>query len=140
MKKTLLLCSLLLLPGQVQASTPPASSAGTLDWSVARNWKLAARPLDFVQSLDNKMVFVLGDDAKVYIYSVNGARMGEIEVAESTTGIDISPRGEQLYLVDSDKNYTAINIAFTKDIDISGSPFLGKENAPVTMVVFSDFQ
>ncbi len=140
MKKTLLLCGLLLLPAQVLATSPPAQPAGALDWSVARTWKLEAKPLDFVQSLDNKMVFVLGDDAKVRIYSVTGSKMGEIEVAKNTTAIDIAPRGEQLYLVDGDKNYKAITISFTRNIDITGAPFLGPKNAPVTMVVFSDFQ
>ena len=34
----------------------------------------------------------------------------------------------------------AVNGAFIHDIDITGSPFLGTKNAPVTLVVFSEFQ
>ena len=45
-----------------------------------------------------------------------------------------------LFLVDSRKNYTALDISFSNDISIIGSPFLGKENAPVTLVIFADFQ
>jgi len=140
MKKSLVLCGLLLLPGQVMAVTPPAKDMGALDWSVKKTWKLSTKPLDFAQSLDNKMVYVLGEDSKVHIYSADGKKIGTIPVDKSTTAIDIAPRGEMLYLVDDNNTYTAIDVSFTQNIDVTGSPFLGKENAPVTMVVFSDFQ
>ncbi|MEA2116360.1 MAG: hypothetical protein U9P36_13400 [Thermodesulfobacteriota bacterium] len=140
MKHTLILCGLLLLPGQVLAATPPAKDIGALDWSVKTSWKLSTKPLDFAQSLDNKLVYVLGDDGKVHIYAVDGKEMGTIKVDKSTIAIDIAPRGEMLYLVDDNNTYTAIDVSFTQNIDITGSPFLGKENAQVTMVVFSDFQ
>lgn len=140
MKNTLILCGLLLLPGQVLAATPPAKDIGALDWSVKTSWKLSTKPLDFAQSLDNKLVYVLGDDSKVHIYGVDGKKMGAIEVDKSTIAIDIAPRGEMLFLVDSNSTYTAIDVSFTQNIDITGAPFLGNENAPVTMVVFSDFQ
>lgn len=140
MKKSLVLCGLLLLPAQLPAATPPAKNMGNLDWSVQTTWKLSAKPLDFAQSLDNKRVYVLGEDSKVHIYGAKGKKMGSIPVDKSTTAIDIAPRGEMLYLVDSNNTYTAIDISFTKNIDTSGSPFLGNENAAVTMVVFSDFQ
>jgi protein-disulfide isomerase len=140
MKKTLLFCVLFAFPGQALAVTPPAQDAGALDWSVQKTWKLSTKPIDFVQSLDNKMVFVLGEDNTVHIYSVNGKPMGTIPVNKSTVAIDIAPRGEMLYLVDGNKTYTSIDISFTQKINVTGSPFLGKENAPVTMVVFSDFQ
>lgn len=140
MKKLLVLWALLMIPGQVMASTPPAPKVGNLDWAVQTTWKLTAKPIDFVQSLDNKMVFVLGDDNKVHIYSFNGNLLGEIPVDKSTVAIDIAPRGEMLYLIDSTNTYSAINISFTQNIDVSDAPFLGKKDAPVTMVVFSDFQ
>jgi DNA-binding beta-propeller fold protein YncE len=140
MKKMLVLCGMLLLPGQLSAATPPADKTGELDWSIKKSWKLSAKPIDFVQSLDNKMVYVLEEDNKVHIYSIDGKEMGTVPVDKTTTAIDIAPRGEMLYLVNSSNTYTAIDISFTKTIDISGAPFLGNENAPVTMVVFSDFQ
>jgi len=140
MKKTLLICGFLLTLGLSRAVTQPATGTGALYWSVQKTWKLSTKPLDFTQSLDNKRVYVLGEDSKVYILDINGKEMGSIPVDAKTIAIDIAPRGEMLYLVGSDKTYTSINIAFSQNIDITGAPFLGNENASVTMVVFSDFQ
>ncbi|MCI5221790.1 MAG: disulfide bond formation protein DsbA [Candidatus Electrothrix sp. AR4] len=140
MNKTLVLCTLLLLPNQIMAAAPPEKEASTLKWSTQKTWKLSSQPVDFVQSLDNKLVFVLGEDSKVYIYTVDGVEQGSIPVAKETMAIDIAPRGEMLYLIDSNKTYTALDISFAQHIDTTGSPFIGKKDAPVTLVVFSDFQ
>ncbi len=142
MKKTLTLCALLLLSSShVLAQNAPANSSTTLLASSLATWKLSVTPVDFAQSLDNKLIFVLGDDNKVHIYSTaDGQELGAVPVAKETIAIDIAPRGEMLFLVDSNKNYTALDISFAQDIDTAGSPFLGNKNAPVSLVVFSDFQ
>ncbi len=141
MKKTAIICSLLFLPALLQARTAPEAQQASLDWSVQKTWKLESKPLDIAQSLDNKKVFVLGDDCKVYIYNAqNGRKLGVIPVDKGTSAIDIAPRGEMLYLIGENSTYTAIDVSFTQQIDISGAPFLGNEKAPVTLIVFSDFQ
>ncbi len=142
MKKTLALCALLLLSSnQALAEDAPAKSSTTLITSPLSTWQLTVTPVDFAQSLDNKLVFVLGDDSKVHIYaSADGAELGSVPVAKETVAIDIAPRGEMLFLVDSNKKYTALDISFAQDIDTAGSPFIGKESAPISLVVFSDFQ
>ena len=140
MKKTLFLALLLLLPSQVSAVTPPAPEKNSLDWTIQDTWKITTKPLDFAQSLDQKLVYILGEDSKVHIYSAKGKKLGSIPVDKKTTAIDIAPQGEMLYLIGTDKTYTAIDISFVKNIDITGSPFLGREDAVVTMVIFSDFQ
>ncbi len=137
MKKALALCCMLLLPNQVATA---ASAPGTLSWSVVENWRIDTKPVDFAQSLDGRTVFVLGEDSQVYLYSFDGDKLGSIPVDKSTVALDIAPRGEMLYLVDSNSSYKALDISFVQDIDITGSPFLGKAEAPVAIVVFSDFQ
>jgi protein-disulfide isomerase len=124
------------------AQTPPAVTAATpVETTVAATWKLEAKPLAMVHSLDNKRVFILGDDSKVHIFSSEGAKQGTIPVDKGVSNIDIAPRGEMLYLIDGQaKTFTALNVSFTTVIDITGAPFLGKESAPVVVALFSDFQ
>ncbi len=135
-------CLLLSASPLIAAQNPtPPDTPGKLDWSIMQTWKMETAPLEFVQSLDNKKVFVLGADSKVHVYTTNGTKLGAIPVDKNTTNIDIAPRGETLYLINNkEQTYTAIDISVTQNIDITGSPFLGNENAPVALIVFSDFQ
>ncbi len=142
MLKHLLLCVLLLIPISLHAQGPSALlTDNDLNWTVLTTWTLPVKPLDFTQSLDNKLVFVLGADQKVHIFAANGKKLGEMPVDPGTSAIDIAPRGELLFLMNEETNvYTAIDISFNKKIDISGAPMLGKEDAPITLIVFSDFE
>lgn len=141
LKKTLL-CAALLLPLHAHAEEAKKSfSAGDLNWTVLANWTIPAKPLDIAQTLDFKKVFILAADAKVYIYAADGKPLGALPVDAHVTAIDIAPRGEMLYLLnDKTNSYTALDISFTQKIDITGAPVRGKVDAPVTLVLFSDFE
>jgi protein-disulfide isomerase len=140
LKKTIL-CAALLLPLTVQAQEPKKTTASDLNWSVQASWPIPAKPLDIAQSLDNKKVFILGADAKVYIFTPDGKQLGALPVDPNVNAIDIAARGEMLYLVNSKTNtYTAIDVSFNQKIDVTGAPVRGKVDAPVTLVVFSDFE
>ena len=141
MKYLLIAAHCLLLSASPLIAAQNPTPENRLDWSVQQTWQMDTEPLEFVQSLDNKKVFVLGSDSKVYIFTPNGTQLGTIPVDKDTTSIDIAPRGETLYLINKKgKSYTALDITVTQNIDITGSPFLGNENAPVAFIVFSDFQ
>lgn len=142
MLKKIILCALLLLPLSTHAQElKKTKTSGDLNWSVQTTWTIPAKPLDIAQSLDNKKVFILGADAKVYIFTPDGKKLGELPVDANTSAIDIAPRGELLYLINSQSNtYTAIDISFNQKIDITGSPVQGKTDAPVTLILFSDFE
>lgn len=141
LKKTVTFSALLLLPLMASSVPLSASQNSAIDTSVTATWKIDAKPLDMVHTLDNKRVFILGDDSKVHVFSAEGGKQGEIQVDKGVTAIDIAPRGELLYLVNqTDNTFTSLTISFTATIDISGAPFLGDENAPVALAIFSDFQ
>lgn len=133
--------ALFLLPLMAAPLPSQASQNSGIDTSVIATWKIDAKPLDLVHTLDNKRVFILGDDSKVHIFSTGGEKQGSIEVDKGVTAIDIAPRGELLYLVNQkDNSFTSLSVSFTTTIDITGAPFLGNESAPVVLALFSDFQ
>lgn len=141
MKHITAVCILLLAALPFRAEGAQEGSSGSPDTSVRASWKLDARPLDMVHTLDNKKVYILGDDAKVHIYTAEGAKQGEIPVDKGVTAIDIAPRGEMLYLINAqDNTFSSMTVSFTAAIDVTDAPFLGNENAPVVLAVFSDFQ
>ena len=141
LKKTILAVALLLpLAAQAQ-EVKKTNVSGALNWTVQANWSLPAKPLDLVHSLDNKKVFILTADSKVLIFTADGRKLGEMPVEADTVAIDIAPRGEMLYLINGRTNsFTAMDIGFSQQIDITGAPVRGKADAPVTLVVFSDFE
>ncbi|MCL7486605.1 MAG: hypothetical protein M8357_00330 [Desulfobulbaceae bacterium] len=141
LKKIVTISALFLVPLLAGPIPSPASQAIGIDASVKATWKIDAKPIDMVHSLDNKRVFILGDDSKVHVFSTNGDKQGTISVDKGVAAIDIAPRGELLYLINQqDNTFSSLTVSFNASIDITGAPFLGNENAPVVLALFSDFQ
>lgn len=140
---SLLACAWLLTAGTViQAETvAPAGKDDRLDWQVVSRWQIDATPVDIVHSLDGKMVFILDNQHRILVYNKEGQLQGRIPVGEGVTRIDIAPQGEALYLIDGKENsFTSLAMGYVVNIDVTGSPFKGNADAPVTMVVFTDFE
>ena len=112
-----------------------------IDWEKGDAYQVQSSPVDVAVSADGKYTFILAKDNKVYVYADDGTLQGSVPVDKSTTSIDVSPQGDKLYTVSANaKHVQQINVDFVMQIDISGSPFKGKANAPVAIVEFSDFE
>ncbi len=142
-KQCLTACAILMLSFSTSSAfaVADASGASGVQWQVENNWELPGKPIDLVYSLDGQRVFILTDQQQVLVYAADGNLLGKIAVKKGVSSIDIAPRGERLYLLnDKDNSFTDLSVDFVVDIDIKGSPFLGKVDAPVTIAVFTDFQ
>ncbi len=131
----------LVFPTSSALAAVDTNEPGTVQLQVEKTWKTPDTPLDIVYSLDGKKVFILTNQSQVLVYKSTGDLLGKIDVGSGVTDIDIAPRGEKLYLIDSKENsFTSLSVNFVVSVATTGSPFLGKENAPITVAVFTDFE
>ena len=124
----------------VQA-VPDSGQDNRIEWNLQQNWPTAGKTLDMVHSLDGKFVYILSDEPSVQVFNNQGQLLGTIPVEEGASAIDIAPLGEMLYVINNKtQTFSAVAVSFITDIDISGSPFKGPVDAPVTIALFTDFE
>jgi len=117
------------------------SSYAEVEMTVARTLTLEETPVDSALSAGGKYIFVLTDKGTVLVYTPDGKLNDTIPVDKSIDSIKAGPREEILLLVSSkSKTVQVAVLEFIQEIDISGSPFRGTADAPVTIALFTDFQ
>ena len=118
-----------------------ATSTATVEWDVAGTLNLKEKPRDAAIALNGKWIFVLTDTGEILIYSSDGKLEGTISVGKDVEGIKAGPREDILLLTSGkDKQVQIITLDFIQEINVSGSPFKGKADAPVVIAAFNDFQ
>ena len=136
-KKTMVLVAGLILLGSLTMS----HAASSVDWDVENTLQLKSEPIDVTVSPDGRQIFILNDVGQILIYSSAGAFIDKIDVGKQFDRITVSPRGDQLILNSRQKkSVQIITLDFIQDINVSGSPFKGSENAPVVIAIFDDFE
>lgn len=116
-------------------------AAASVEWNVLKTLQLEAAPIDVAVSPDGKLIFVLTEQGKILIYSSGGPLKDKIDVGNHFDHIKVGPRGENLILNSrQNKSVQVITLDFIQDINVSGSPFKGSEDAAVVVAVFDDFE
>jgi hypothetical protein len=117
------------------------SSPATVEWDVAGTLNLKEKARDAAMSLDGKWIFVLTEKGEILIYSSDGKLKDTISVGKSVEGIKAGPREDVLLLTSGKaKTIQIITLNFIQEINVSGSPFKGKAEAPVAVATFNDFE
>ena len=128
----LVICLTLFAGSQVSAQT---------QWQAYQTLRLENEPLDMQVDNQTRRIYVLNDAGEILVYGFNGRMKGKIEVGSDVVRIKPGPGDGMLFLLrKKDKSIQSISISVKEEIDVSGSPFKGEKDAPVTIAVFSDFQ
>lgn len=124
-----------LLPGMAPAQP------SDVDWTPVGQIKLESPPLDVASSADGELVFVL-IPGKVVVYDKTANRqLNQIPVDQEYNRLTYATGSEALILTSSTTNaLEVIHIDQVYNISVEGSPFMGPENAPVTLAVFDDYE
>jgi hypothetical protein len=132
---TILLLSLLIF------STMFVHGHAEVEWNLLETFKTQKVPLDVEVSIDGRWIFVLTEQGEILIYSSNGRLKDTINVGDTIDEIKAGPREDILFLSSrKDSTVQVITLDFIQKINITGSQFKGPADAPVAVVVFSDFQ
>ena len=112
-----------------------------VEWDLVDNIELHDTPLDVVMSADGETAFILCPN-NIKVYSTRAKKVTDtIPVEGRFTQLTLSPDGETLWLAEAEKKRLAI-IRVTRiwDLQIGQSPVIGDPQAPVSLVVFTDYQ
>ena len=110
-----------------------------VEWQVDQNFKLPSAPVDMTTSADGQRIFVLLKGGEVRIYDGNGRQQEVLKLGRQADKIRVSPDGGRLILSKGEE-VSLVSLDYVKQIDISGSPYKGAEDAKVVVAVYSDFQ
>jgi protein-disulfide isomerase len=112
-----------------------------LEWNVIETLCIEAEPIDLVFSYDGNRLFILTNSGEILVYEAGSKPIHKMKIGSEYDQIDISPKSGMLILTSrKEKKVDFVRLVFIQDIDTSGAPFKGPEDAPVVIVVFTDFQ
>ncbi len=132
--------TLLLIIMLAGVFVPPLVHAD-MEWRVIKELELKDQPLDMVNALDGKTIFILVP-GEVLIQDMRSNDISQrIPVGKEFDKLAYSPRNNTLILTSgSTKTLKIIQLERIHQFDFSGLPYLGSKDAPVTIAVFSDYQ
>jgi DNA-binding beta-propeller fold protein YncE len=116
-------------------------ASDNVEWNILKTLRLDATPIDVAIAPDGKRIYVLTEQGEILVYSSTQRVEGRIEVGKHVDRIKLGPRGDTLFLNSSrNKTLQIATVDFIETINIAGAPFKGREEAPVVIAVFDDFQ
>jgi hypothetical protein len=120
---------------------PQHAVAQEMEWTIKTERNLEATPLDTAVSADGRLIFILSP-GEILVYSVLQQKViNHIPVDKRFDRVTFSRADNTLIVTSSsEKVLKTIQLEFIQNIDITGLPFKGPANAPVTVAVFNDYQ
>lgn len=119
----------------------PVLAGAAVDIEIIKNLALAEEPLDAVVAPTGRHIFVLTRSGEVIVFNAQGKQTDVIPVGKDIKAIRVGPGNDSLLLISPDQRQVRLALVnFTYAINTVGSPFKGNPDAPVAVVVFSDFQ
>ena len=119
----------------------PRSVFAEIEWTVKKQLKLETAPADVASSVDGEWIFVL-TSGEILVYSVTDDKVVKrIPIDKTFDHLTYSVPDKFLIASSSaEKTLKIIQLEVIQHFSLEGLPFEGSKNAPVTLVVFSDYQ
>jgi hypothetical protein len=140
MRKMIAVLAVILVVAMSWISVPRPVHA-KMEWTITKQINLDTPPLDAATSWDGKLIFVLVP-GEILVYSISKDTVTDrIPVDKVFDRITRFEKNHVLVLTSSSaKTLEIVQLGLVHEIDLSGLPFMGPADAPVTIAVFSDYQ
>ena len=114
---------------------------GNIDLTPLQKKTLEVQPLDVASSEDGRMIFILSP-GELSVYSSENDRIISRSALDHTyDNITYSSKNKTLILTSKSSSLLKIiRVEQVFEISLSGLPFKGHPDAPVTIAVFDDYQ
>lgn len=134
MRTLLLLCLAFLL------SASPLLANSQVEVRMLRSIQLDNTPKQIVTTADGQRIYVLTETGEIQLFSSNGDPLGSFDAGPDVSGI--SPQGSNRLILEmgAQKEMMLVMLEPVVQISTEGSPSMGPEDAPVTIVIFDDFE
>jgi len=113
--------------------------AAGVEGRLVKSLQLSSPPLDVDVSPDGQQLFVLEAD-KLLVYTIRGDLLGEYQLEKPVSSIKAQSPNLVLLYDSSAKQVDYLLIEVLHDINTAGAPAKGPADAPVTIVMYDDFQ
>lgn len=114
---------------------------GGVDFSFQKRLTLDETPLDIKLAVSGQYLYVLTEKGQLRIYTHNGVFVDKIAVGPDFDQIEPGRSDEEIYLKNSrSKSIQVVALTYQFNIATQGAPFKGREDAPVVIVEYTDFQ
>ena len=102
---------------------------------------LEATPLDVVWSPTDNRLYLLTGDGELWVMSPMGVLEKRLPVGKNFDRMTLDPEANRLFLTNSqDRTLKILDVSDRQSIDTREAPARGPQDAPVEVVVISDFQ
>jgi hypothetical protein len=119
----------------------PQVTQADFERRILKDLDLKSTPLDVAPSPDGQRLFIL-TAGEILVYSFQEDKISDrIPVDKEFDRISSLPSGDMLTITSSSKKaLQIILLEAIHKIDVTGHPFKGPQDAPVTIAVFTDYQ
>ena len=126
---------------EVETKTASEGSGPNVEWHIDKKFDLNSPAVDMVLAPDGQREFLLDEAGNLNIYKLDGTLEGSVPVGKNYNLIQPGPEPYTIFLGNrQDKTIQMLTIDLIQDINIKDSPFKGPQDAPVTLILFTDFQ